>query len=75
MGLMDHVTLYFNRSTAEVFLDTEKGFDTTWHLDLLHKLSELNFSIGLIKLINSFLSQKKFRVLVEDEISMPSDTR
>jgi hypothetical protein len=43
-------------SMAAVFLDTEKAFDTTWHLGLLHKLSTLQFSISLIKLISSFLS-------------------
>jgi hypothetical protein len=76
MGLMDHVTLNFNNmSIAAVFLDTGKDIDTTWHLGLLHKLLELKFSISLIKLINSFLSQRKFRVLVEGEISMPKDTQ
>jgi hypothetical protein len=38
MKLMDHVTLNFNNniSTAVVFLDTEKAFDTTWLPCLLH---------------------------------------
>jgi hypothetical protein len=33
MRLADHVTLNFNSnmSTAAVFLDIEKAFDTTWH--------------------------------------------
>jgi hypothetical protein len=62
-------------STATVFLDTEKAFDTTMHLGLLHKLSELKFSISLIKLIPSFLSQRKFGVSVEYEISTPSDIK
>jgi hypothetical protein len=35
--------------------------------------SELKFSISLIKLISSFLSQGKFRVLVEIEMSAPGD--
>jgi hypothetical protein len=32
----DHVTLNFNNniSTAAVFLDIEKAFDTAWHLGL-----------------------------------------
>jgi hypothetical protein len=44
---------------SAVFLDTEKTFDTTWHLGLIytHKLSELKISISLIKLISSFRSQ------------------
>jgi retron-type reverse transcriptase len=58
-------------STAVVFLDIEKAFDTTWQLGLLYKLSKLQFSTSLIKLTGSFLSQRKFRVSVEGEMSTP----
>jgi hypothetical protein len=73
MRLMDHVTLNFNNnmSTAAVFLDTEKFFDTTWHPGLLYTLTKLYFSTNLIKLISSFLSQRKFGVSVEGEMSTP----
>jgi hypothetical protein len=75
MRLTDHVTLNFNSdmSTAAVFMDIEKAFDTTWHLGLLYKLSELTFSISLIKLIHSFLSQRKLRVSVKGEMSTSRD--
>jgi hypothetical protein len=36
-------------STAAVLLDIEKAFDTTWHLGLLYKLSDLKFSVNLTK--------------------------
>jgi hypothetical protein len=70
---VDHVTLNFNNKMSEdaVFLDIEKVFDTTWHPGLLYKLSKLNFPIKLIKLISSFLSERKFRVSVEGEMSTP----
>jgi hypothetical protein len=58
-------------STAAVFLDIKKAFDTTWQPVLLYKLSKLQFSTSLIKLIGSFLSQRKFRVSVEGEMSTP----
>jgi hypothetical protein len=58
-------------STAEVFLDIEKALDTTWHSGLLYKLSKLEFSPNLLKLIGSFLSQRKFSVSVEGEMSTP----
>jgi retron-type reverse transcriptase len=58
-------------STAAVFLDIKEAFDKIWHLGLLYKLPELKFSISLIKLINSYLSQRKFRVSVEGELSTP----
>jgi hypothetical protein len=62
-----HITLNFNNnmSTAAVFLDIEKAFNKTWNSGLLYKLSELTFSISLIKLIASFLINRKFKVLVE----------
>jgi hypothetical protein len=70
-GPRDH----FNNdmSTAAVFLATEKASDTTWHLDLLYNSYESKFSISLIKLISSFLSQRKFRVSIDGEISTPRD--
>jgi hypothetical protein len=72
MRLADNVTIHVNSnmSTAVVFLAIKKSFDTTWHPGLLYKLSKLQFSTSLIKLISSFLSQRKFRV-PEGEISTP----
>jgi hypothetical protein len=71
------MTFNFNNdmSTAAVFLDIERAFDTTWHSGLLYKLSKLEFSTSLIKLIISFLSQCKFRVSVEGEMSTPREMR
>jgi hypothetical protein len=73
MRLTDHVTLNFNNnmSTAAVFLDIEKAFDTTWHTGLLYKLYKLKYSTNLIKLISSFLPERKFTVSVEGKISTP----
>jgi hypothetical protein len=58
-------------STAAAFLDIGKAFDTTWHSGLLYKLYTLEFSTNLIKLLGFFLSQRKFRVSVEGEMSTP----
>jgi hypothetical protein len=45
MRLADHVILHFNNnmSTAAVFLNIEKAFDSTWHPSLLYKLAKLKF--------------------------------
>jgi hypothetical protein len=48
---------------------TSTSTSTTWHPGLLYKLSKLLFSNNLIKLISSFLTQRKFRVSVEGEVS------
>jgi hypothetical protein len=71
MRLTDHVTLNFNNnlSTAAVFLDIEKAFDTTWHPGMLYKPIKLNFPASTVKLISSFLSNRKFKVSVEGEMS------
>jgi hypothetical protein len=65
MRLADHVTLNFNNKmfTAAVLLDIEKAFDITWQPGLLYKLSKLKFSTRVIKLISSFLLQRKFKSL------------
>jgi hypothetical protein len=77
LELKGHVTLNFNNimSTAAVLLDIEKTFYTTWHPGFLYKLSELHFSSCLIKLISSFLSNWKFRVMVQGEVSTPRDVQ
>jgi hypothetical protein len=54
-------------------LDIEKAFDTTWHPGILYKLSEFEFSSSLIKVIASFLTNRKFKVLVEGEVSTPRE--
>jgi hypothetical protein len=73
MRLVDHVTLNFIKYilTAAVFSDIEKAFENTWHSDLLYKLSEFEFLSSLIKLIASFLTDRKFTVLVEGECFTP----
>jgi hypothetical protein len=59
------------RSTAAVFLDIKKVSDIAWHPGLLYKLAKLHSSTSLVKLISSFLSNKKFKVSVEGEMSTP----
>jgi hypothetical protein len=58
---------------AAVFLNIEDAFDTTRRPGLLYKLSKFEFSARLIKLISSFLSQRKFGVSVEGEMSTPRE--
>jgi hypothetical protein len=62
-----------NMSTAVVFF-IEKAFDKTWHTGLLYKLSKLDSSVSLIKLISSFLYKRKCFGSVEGEMSTPRIT-
>jgi retron-type reverse transcriptase len=56
-------------SKAVVLLNIEKVFDTIWHTVLWYKLTKVHFSTSLVKLISPFLSNRKFKALVEGEMS------
>jgi hypothetical protein len=75
MRFTDHIILNFNinMSTAVVFLDIEKAFHTTWHPGLLYRLSKLHFPVTLIRIIKSYLSNRKFKVSIEGELSTPRE--
>jgi hypothetical protein len=60
-----------NKSTALVTMDIEKAFDAVWHEALLHKLLFFNFPIYLIKIIQSFLSDRYSYVAVGSADSYP----
>lgn len=57
------------RSTIGVFLDIEKAFDRVWHQGLLYKLTLTTVPPQLIRTINSFLNNRRFRVEVENALS------
>jgi hypothetical protein len=70
MRLSDYVIVNLNNiSTAAVFLNIEKAFDTTWRSGLVYKWAELELSTSFIKVIASFLTDRKLKVLVEGEFS------
>jgi hypothetical protein len=58
-------------STAAVIFDIEKAFATTWHSGPLSKLSELQFSVSIVKLITPFLTNRNLKISVEGELSPP----
>ncbi len=51
-------------STGMVLFDGEKAFDTIWHDGLIHKMLKFGYPIYLVRLIQSFLKGRKFRVKV-----------
>lgn len=60
----EHIShhLNLNESTGMFLLDIEKAFDTVWHAGLLHKLVKLELPISMVKLIQSYLRNRKFMV-------------
>ena len=58
-----------NKSTGLVLLDIEKAFDSVWHEGLIYKLNKLKFPLHYIKMIQSFLSDRKAFVEIEGHSS------
>jgi hypothetical protein len=57
------------KSTGAIFMDIEKAFDCIWHNGLLHKLKEFKYPMYVIKLIKSFLTDRKFSVYADGRMS------
>ena len=55
--------------TAALFLDAEAAFDQAWHDAIRYKLHKLNLPQRLVRLLSSFLTNRKLRVKVGDEYS------
>lgn len=58
-----------NRLTAMVLLDLIKAFDSVCHKGLLLKLHKYKFPDHILKIINSFLSDRSFMVKINKEQS------
>ena len=67
----DRIARAFNRSgaTRAVALDISKVFDRVWHAGLLHKLNSYGISGQIFGLISSFLSNRRFRVVLDGNTS------
>lgn len=59
--------------TVLLLLDIEKAFDKVWIEGLTYKMIKLEFPKFITKLVNSYLSDRKFTVRVGKEISDPID--
>jgi Reverse transcriptase (RNA-dependent DNA polymerase) len=58
-----------NQSTGIALLDLEKAFDVIWHNGILFKLHKLQFPLYIIKLIYSFLNNRKSCVSINNHSS------
>lgn len=61
--------LLSRKSTGILSFDLKAAFDSVWHQGLLHKLYVLGFPIYLIKMIQSFLSDRSLRVSIGKSLS------
>ena len=53
-----------------IFLDVSKAFDRVWHEGLLHKLKEAGISGKLLNWFQSYLTNRKQRVVIEGAASI-----
>jgi Reverse transcriptase (RNA-dependent DNA polymerase)/Endonuclease-reverse transcriptase len=62
-----------NRSTGLALLDLEKAFDSVWHDGLIHKMIMSGYPLWLIKMIHSYLNNRKAYVSINDSSSSTFD--
>ena len=55
--------------TAALFLDAEAAFDQAWHDAIRYKIDKLNIPQRLVRLISSFLRDRKLKVKVGSKVS------
>ena len=69
--MSDRIARVFNRSgaTRAVALDISKAFDRVWHAGLLHKLKSYGISSQIFGLMSSFLSSRRFWVVLDGKSS------
>lgn len=69
--ITNDVSISFNKKniTVMMLLDIQKAFDKVWTKGLIYKLIKLNFPANLIKLINSYLTDRQFQVKLNDTYS------
>lgn len=57
------------KSTGMVLLDVEKAYDSVWQDATVHKLYRSNCPLYLVKIVQSFITNRTFRVSVKGSFS------
>ena len=63
------ISILQRKVTTGIFLDAERAFDNTWHNGLKYKLNLSNLNINYIRLISSFLTNRKMQVYFKGKYS------
>lgn len=61
------------KSTGMILLDIKSAFDSVWHDGLIYKMIRFNFPVELIKIIQSFLSERSFKVYIGSKTSSQTE--
>ena len=70
-----HKAFDSDHEVRAVFLDISKAFDTVWHKGLLFKLKRIGIEGDMISIIESFLSDRKQRVIIDVKFSEWTDVQ
>lgn len=64
--LISHIKSGFHnkQSSGMILLDVEKAYDSVWHDAILHKMLSAGFPVRLIKIVESFIKNRSFQVIV-----------
>ena len=82
-GVTDHIvhlTSHVKRALAKrhsvvsTFFDIHRAYDSVWHYKLLHKAKLIGLGERFIRFLNSFLSNRTFRVRVNGILSTSRST-
>lgn len=57
------------KSTGMILVDIEKAFDSICHNGLISNLNIFGFALYLIKISNSFLTDRVFKIIINDTLS------
>jgi len=73
LRITEYIALELNkkRYVAMVLLDLQKAFDSVWHQGLLYKLHCIGIPEYIIRIIHSYLSDRRFTVSFGGEKSSP----
>lgn len=66
LRVVELITAGFNdkQHSAAVFVDVAKAFDQVWHAALLYKMGMHDFPAPLLQLVQSYLHQRTFNILL-----------
>jgi hypothetical protein len=69
--ITNDIIINYNKhnTTAMTLLDIQKAFDTVWIEGLLYKLIQYQFPQNIIKLLHSYLTNRKFTVKINNTYS------
>ncbi|KAG5883788.1 hypothetical protein JTB14_036665 [Gonioctena quinquepunctata] len=76
VGITTDITKHINtgQCTVAIFLDIQKAFDKVWHAGLIKKRINSNLPEHFIRLIISYIGNRRFRVKVGTALSDPPHT-